>query len=126
MAISDITKNSSPKSDPRPNGKKPSGIKSITITTFKFNIAKLFWVILTLIFLVELYIVYSSIYKNVIFDSQSEEQLSQQVQRIDFPKYDRVVKRLDEVEDFSASVNINFTGFSPFYGRSNPFADPQQ
>jgi len=134
MAISDITKNQNQKSEqsqgnqsqdkPKQDSPKSKGMKSITVTRFRFNTARVFWVILVIILILELYIIYSSIYKNLRFTHTTQEEFMTKVQRIDFDQYDKIVNRLEQVRRFRAVNTLDTANLGPFYGRSNPFSDP--
>jgi len=89
-----------------------------------FSTEIVLWVILLIVAVIEVYVAYAGIFKNLVFkdiDPSSIESPS----RINFQNYDSVIDRLEEVEEFEPSASIDFSGVNPETGRNNPFSDPE-
>jgi len=77
-----------------------------------------------LVFAVELFALYAYGYKNLVFTAL-ESPASNAAVRVNFVNYDKVIQRLDEVQNYHTTSTINFLGKDQNTGRSSPFDDPE-
>jgi hypothetical protein len=118
MKISDITKNFGKKSSSEP-------IKNIDVKKLNISLNLALWVMFILIFSTELYALYFYGYKNLVFLPPPETQNSGAAVRVNFAHYDKVVKRLSELQGYHATSTIDLSGKDNRTGRTNPFDDPE-
>ena len=83
------------------------------------------WVFFIGVLIIEVFVVYDSVIKNLFFEKPSEEQTESVAVRVNFDNFNRVTERLDKVLDFRVSGNIDFTVSDPGIGRSSPFSNPE-
>jgi len=93
--------------------------------SIRFSVATFLWSVFLAIVIVELFVIYGSLYKNLTFTKSSPADATPAIVRVDFEKYEKVIERLNEVEFFQSSNFINFQGNDENTGRDNPFSDPE-
>lgn len=117
MIIADITKKTEgEKAVPKPVAKK--------WPAFKFSAGFAVWLVFCLVVLVEIWAMYQYLYKNLIFEGDSPDNITAAAVRINYTNYDKVVSRLDRVKDFHATSTVDFIDKNLGMGRENPFTDP--
>ena len=83
------------------------------------------WFVLAVICLAEIYIVYTGVWKNIVFSDDVDPRTVDAAVRINFDNFNAVTERIKDVEEFRVPENIDLSGDKPNVGRQNPFADPE-
>lgn len=96
-----------------------------TTINFRFSVSPfaILWVVFGIVIAIEIFIIYNYLVRNIQFEELSGEAIETAIVRIDFDQYEKVIERLDEVEDYQVSRIIDFET-SQTIGRSNPFSEP--
>jgi hypothetical protein len=107
-------------------GVKPE-LLATSIKLKKLNISSgsITWFIFVLIILLELYTLYTTLYQNITFATQTPQELGAAAVRVNDEKYEQVIKRLENISIYRPETDIDYTGIEPGIGRSNPFQDPE-